>query len=154
MLPLQGQIRAEQSSRGATRDVEPTGWAKVDRGLHEARQRLAVAATEEQFQAVGLICRETLISLAQTVFDAERHPTLDGVTASDTDVKRMLEAYITRTLSGGANDASRRHARAALDLANQLQHKRTATFRDAALCAEATTSVVNLIAIIHGQRDP
>jgi hypothetical protein len=126
----------------------------VDRGLHEARQRLAVATTEEQFQAVGLICRETLISLAQTVFDAERHPTLDGVSASDTDVKRMLEAYIARTLSGSANDASRRHARAALDLAKQLQHKRTATFRDAALCAEATTSVVNLIAIIDGQRDP
>ena len=152
--PLQSQIRAEQSSRGTTRDVEPTGWAKVDRGLHEARQRLAVATTEEQFQAVGLICRETLISLAQTVFDAERHPTLDGVSASDTDVKRMLEAYLARTLSGSANDASRRHARAALDLANQLQHKRTATFRDAALCAEATTSVVNLIAIIDGQRDP
>jgi hypothetical protein len=35
-----------------------------------------------------------------------------------------------------------------------LQHKRTASFRDAALCSEATTSVVNLIAIIAGRRDP
>ncbi len=152
--PVLNQIRAEETGRSGVREAEPTGWVKVDRGLHEARQRLSAAATEEQFQAVGLICREALISLGQTVFDPEHHPTLDGVAASDTDAKRMLEAYIAKTLSGGANEASRRHARAALDLANQLQHKRTATFRDAALCAEATTSVVNLIAIISGQRNP
>jgi hypothetical protein len=110
MLPY--RVRFVQSSRVEAQHAMsnlPAG-PRVDGGLHEARQRLAVAATEEQFQAVGLICRETLISLAQTVFDAERHPTLDGVTASDTDVKRMLGAFITRTLSGGANDASRRHA--------------------------------------------
>ena len=29
-----------------------------------------------------------------------------------------------------------------------------ATFRDAALCAEATASIVNLIAILSGRRDP
>jgi hypothetical protein len=152
--PLLNQIRAEETGRGRMREVEPTGWVKLDRDLHEARQSLAAATSEAQFQTVGLLCRETLISLAQTVFNAELHPTLDGVTASETDAKRMLEAYIAGTLSGSANEASRRHAKAALDLANQLQHKRTATFRDAALCGEATTSVVNLIAIISGRRDP
>jgi hypothetical protein len=35
-----------------------------------------------------------------------------------------------------------------------LQHKRTATFRHAALCAEATVAVINLVAIVSGQRDP
>jgi hypothetical protein len=39
-------------------------------------------------------------------------------------------------------------------LAVNLQHRRTATFRDAALCAEATRSVINVIALISGQRDP
>ena len=38
-------------------------------------------------------------------------------------------------------------------LTNDLQHHRTATFRQAALCAEATASVVNLVAIISGRRD-
>jgi hypothetical protein len=65
----------------------------------------------------------------------------------------MLDAYIAKALAGGANEVSRRHAKAALDLANQLQHDRTASFRDAALCEEATTSVVNLIAIIAGRRN-
>ena len=67
--------------------------------------------------------------------------------------KRMLDAYIAAELSGGPNESARRHAKAALTLANDLQHHRTADYRQAALCAEATTSVVNLIAIISGQRD-
>jgi hypothetical protein len=38
---------------------------------------------EEQFQAVGLLCRETLISLAQAVYDAQLHPTLAHLIHSD-----------------------------------------------------------------------
>lgn len=136
------------------RAVEPTRWTKVDRGIDEARNRLAAAQNEEQYQAVGLLCREILISLGQTVYDPELHPTLDGVAISATDAKRMLDAYIAYTLNGSSHETSRRHARAAVDLANEVQHRRTATFREAALCAEATTSVVNLIAIISGRRDP
>lgn len=134
------------------RPAEPTGWARVDQGLRSARAQLETARGEEQYQAVGLLCRETLISLAQSVFDAGKHPTMDGVVPSSTDAKRMLEAYIAVELGGGSNEAARKHARAALDLANDLQHRRTASLRDAAMCAEATTSVVNIIAIVAGVR--
>jgi hypothetical protein len=133
---------------------EPTGWDRVDRNADELRRRFSEAVTEEQFQAVGLLCREALISTAQAVFDPDLHPTSDGVKASDTDAKRMLEAYIPVVLTGSANDFLRKHARASLDLAVHLQHRRTATFREAALCVEATTSVINTIAIVAGLRDP
>jgi hypothetical protein len=132
---------------------EPTGW-QVDRQMDEARSQLLEASTEEQFQAVGLLCRETLISLAQAVYDPERHPTLDGVAASDTDAKRMLEAFIAVELGGAANEEARTHAKAALRLALALQHDRTADFRTAALCAEATASVVNLTGVLSGARTP
>lgn len=132
---------------------ECTGWANVDRQLDGAREELSRAQSEEDFQAVGLRCREVLISLGQEVFDPTRHSTSDGVTPSDTDAKRMLEAYILTELSASTNEEARKHARSALALATSLQHKRTATFRDAALCAEATASVVNLIAILSGRRD-
>jgi hypothetical protein len=82
-----------------------------------------------------------------------KHPTPDGMAPSSTDADRQLEAYVNVEHGGGSNETVRRHAKAALTLANALQHRRTATFRDAALCAEATTSVVNLIAIISGRRD-
>lgn len=133
---------------------EPTGWPKVDRQMEEVRSRLLEASTEEQFQAVGLLCRETLISVAQAVYVAERHPTTDGVAASQTDAKRMLEAFIAVELGGAANDETRSHAKAALRLALALQHDRTADFRTAALCAEATVSVVNIVGIISGARTP
>jgi hypothetical protein len=133
---------------------EPTGWTRVDRTVTEIRNRLASAETEEHFQAVGLLCREVLISAGQAVFDPDRHPSVDGVKVSRTDAKRMLEGYLASVVSGSANEYVRKHARAAIDLAVHLQHKRTATFRDAAICVEATTSVVNLLAIISGQRDP
>jgi hypothetical protein len=134
--------------------AEPTGWTRVDRNVTQVRKGLETATVEEQFQAVGLLCRETLISLAQVVYDPKIHISLDGVKPSDTDAKRMLEAYIAVAFAGSANEYTRKHARAACDLAVHLQHRRTATFRDAAACVEATTSVVNLIAIMAGLRDP
>jgi hypothetical protein len=39
-------------------------------------------------------------------------------------------------------------------IVHHLTHRRTASFRLAAACTEATTSLVNLIAIMAGLRDP
>lgn len=134
--------------------TEPTGWPKVDRQMSEVRLRLMETTTEEQYQTVGLLCRETLTSLAQAVYDPERHPPIDGVAPSSTDAKRMLESYLSIELSGKGNEEARSHAKAALKLPVALQHNRTADFRSAALCAEATASVVNLIGILSGKRMP
>lgn len=134
--------------------VEPTGWARVDRTVSEVRTRLAEANAEEQFQAIGLLCREALISLAQAVYDPERHPSPDDVVPSNTDAARMLDAFMGVELGGGANEEARTHARSALKLALALQHRRTADFRQAAMCAEAMTAVVNVVAIVSGRRDP
>ena len=131
---------------------KPTGWDRVDRGIRSIVQRLETSESEEEFQAVGLLCRETLISVAQCVYDSSTHKTSDGVVPSKTDANRMLEAYFSHALSGSSNEAARRHAKAALSLANDLQHKRTATFREAALCSEATRTVINIVAIISGKR--
>jgi hypothetical protein len=147
--PLINRIRT-----GRTEEHQPTGWQRVDRTVGEIRDRLAAAINEEQFEAVGLLCRDALISLAQAVYDKEQHQPLDRTEPSATDAKRMLEAYISVELHGGASEEMRKFARAALDLANALVHRRTATFRDAAMCVEATTGVINLIAIVAGKRDP
>jgi hypothetical protein len=151
---LSKTITAQGGRTSSQQSPEPTGWARVDRAVTEMRERLAKAETEEQFQAVGFLCREILISLGQAVFDPTKHPILDGTAASETDAKRMLDAYIAVAFAGSHNEHTRKHARAAYDLANHLQHKRTAEFRTAAACAEATTSIVNLIAIMAGLRDP
>lgn len=143
---------ARKRNSRATVFVEATGWQKVDRQLQEVRSRLNEANAEEQYQAIGLLCREALISISQEVFDQLRHPILDGVTSRETDARRMLEAIFEAELKSSVNEEARAHAKAALRLALALQHKRTADFRMAALCAEATSSVVNLIAVLVGRR--
>jgi hypothetical protein len=147
--PLVERIRT-----GVVESFEPTGWTRVDRCVGEVRRRLADAQTEEQFQAVGLLCREILISLAQAVYLAERHTPLDGKTPSPTDAKPMLEAYFAVEYPGPHNEGVRAHARSTLNHAVSLQHTRTAGFREAALCVESTTAIVNVIAILSGIRDP
>jgi hypothetical protein len=131
---------------------EPTGWEKVDRTVDKIISSLDQAKNEEEFQAIGLLCRECLISLAQAVFDPMKHKSADSTDPSKTDAYRMLEAYFLCEFSGSENEALRRHAKAALVLANGLQHKRTAKHREAALCSEATRTVVNIVAITSGKR--
>lgn len=126
-------------------------WRRGDRCLGEMRTQLRRARTEEACQEIGLLCRETLVSLAQAVYEPEEHTPSDGVAPSSTDAKRMLDAYFLAELRGRSNEEARRQARAALSLANALQHRRTATKTDALLCAEATVSAVNLVAILAGR---
>ncbi|MBE9190918.1 hypothetical protein IQ230_11250 [Gloeocapsopsis crepidinum LEGE 06123] len=140
--------------REAQQLVEPTGWARVDRNIDKIVQVLADAKNEEDYQAVGLLCREAIISLAQAVYDPDLHPCLDGVNPSETDAKRMLENYIATQLLGSSNESLRKYVKDAYQLTVTLQHKRNANFRETALCVEATRSLVNAIAIISGQRDP
>ncbi len=132
---------------------EPTGWNRVDRSMGEIKLRLAQATTEEQYQGIGLLARETLISLAQAVYDPDLHQPTDGIVPSKTDAKRMLDSYISSVLPAKSNENVRRHAKASLDLANDLTHRRTADFRLAALCAESINAVVNILSIISGRRD-
>jgi hypothetical protein len=86
---------------------EPTGWEKVDRTVDKVINSLGRATDEEEYQAVGLVCRECLISLAQAVFDPTKHRPTDGTEPRETDAYRMLEAYFSSEFSGAENQALR-----------------------------------------------
>jgi len=144
-------LEETQEAESVNVTVDLTGWERLERSINEIRKRQSEASKEEQFQVIGLLCRETIITLAQSVFSEGKHPILDGTKASKTDAKRMLEAYIAVELSGSSNATLRKYARATLDLANKLTHKRTATKRDASLCSIATLSLINFIGTIEGR---
>lgn len=150
--PLIDYLNSNRLERILEPNPEPTGWERVDRCIDKVIYHLETAKTEEDFQVVGLLCREALISLAQAVYDPSVHKNTDGVKPSETDAKRMLENYFSTELPGSSNEELRKHAKASLNLANNLQHKRTANFRDASLCSEATRTVVNIVAILSGKR--
>lgn len=133
---------------------EPTGWERVDRALSKARSQFEMASAEEDFQAIALLCREVIISTAQAVFDPTIHESLDGVKISTTDANRMLDAYVAHVFPGESYKEVRAHYRASLALALNLQHRRTATRRLAALCIEATASTVAVVSIIARPSTP
>jgi hypothetical protein len=147
--PAQPATRLSAKPLGALfENIMNNEWNKIQRSLNEASERLENASNEEQFQSVGLLCRETLISLAQVVYNPEIHKSIDGVIPSKTDAKRMLESFILVELGGKSNESSRKFVKAAMGLTNDLQHNRLATYGDAALCLEATYAVVRVIGVV------
>jgi len=110
--------------------------------------KLAEADTERDFQTVGTLCREALITLGQTVYEPSKHGHIGEIETSKADTSRMLEAYIKSELEGSTYKEMRKVIRESLNLINQLQHKRTADFKHAAICLEMTSALVNSIAII------
>jgi hypothetical protein len=132
----------------------PTGWERVDRSKDGLRHQLTAASTEEEFQQVGHLCRETLISLAQAVFDPQRHPPLDGdgKNIGSTDVKGMMDQYLAAEFGGSSNEELRKCIRSALNLANAVQHGRNSSYREAALCVQAAFNLIGLVEVIAGKR--
>ena len=106
---------------------------------------LSSASNEEQYQTIGVIGREAIITVAQQVYNPGLHPTLDGTTPSKTDAKRMLDAYIIYRLPGKTNDELRKFARSSLDLANKITHDRTANYEKAEMCITAVSATVSII---------
>lgn len=125
-------------------------WVRVRRSVDGMNDRLLTAETEEDFQAVGLLAREALISLAQAVYDPQAHPSGDGVVPSSTDSKRMLDAYVAAVLPGAGAEEARRFVRSAVALADALQHRRSAAKIDGDLCTAAVESVISFIEVLSG----
>ena len=135
--------------------ASPTGWLRVDRTMDRIRELLATTSTEEQFQEVGLLCREGLISMAQIIFDPTKHPSLtnDNTEVSPSHVKEMVSRYVSSEYTGSSNKEFRKCVNSTVDLANKVTHRRTSTYRDAVLCAQATFNVIGLISVISGKCD-
>lgn len=65
--PILDQIKRRLSGNSSF-SLTPTGWARVDRGVDKIRIQIEKASQPEDFQGIGLLCREVLISLAENVF--------------------------------------------------------------------------------------
>jgi RNAse (barnase) inhibitor barstar len=140
-----------EESRLVDIKVNLTGWDKINRAIVEINRREKQAQTEEQFQAVGMLCRELIITLAQAVYDSEKHLSVDDVAISKTDAKRMLDAYIAIVLAGNESEELRAYAKATNKLANTLTHKRTATKKEMMLCTSATLALINFIGVLENK---
>lgn len=108
---------------------------------------------EGDFQQIGLLCREVIISLAQAVYNPELHGTKDekGTVIGKTDAVKMIGNYINVRLAGSSNEELRVYAKATNKLANLLTHKRNAEKQDMLLNVSATMALINFIGILENK---
>jgi hypothetical protein len=131
-----------------------TGWERVDRTTARVWDLMLKAQTEEDYQTIGLLCRENLISLANAVYRPENHEQFLDQKTSETDAKRLLDAFLSCELPGPSNEEMRRFAKSAVALANALTHKRTADRILAGICTSATNAVISIARIIEDAHAP
>lgn len=131
--------------------VELSDWDRINRTVIKIKQDSKVAKNEEDFQQIGLLCREVIISLAQTVYDPLIHGETDekGITIGKTDGIRMIGNYINVRLAGSSNEELRSYAKATNKLANLLTHKRDASRTDMLMSVSATMALINFIGVLE-----
>lgn len=131
--------------------VELNGWDRINRTVVKIKQDSVTARIEEDYQQIGLLCREVIISLAQAVYQPEVHGATDeeGITIGQTDANRMISNYLTYKLAGSSNQELRTYAKNTNKLANLLTHKRDASRKDMLMAVSATIALINFIGILE-----
>ena len=131
--------------RGAPSEAHRSRFTPVWRRWEEAAESFDSAEEAEDFQAVGMRCRECLIQLVRTL----SNPKMVAVgqeAPKRSDVVGWSELIANIVAAGASNDYIRRHlksiAKSAWDLANWLTHASGATRSDAAFVIEAAHNVV------------
>ena len=131
--------------------VELNGWDRINRTVVKIKQDSVTARIEEDYQQIGLLCREVIISLAQAVYLPEVHGATDeeGIMIGKTDANRMISNYLSYKLSGSSNQELRTYAKNTNKLANLLTHKRDASRKDMLLAVSATIALINFVGILE-----
>lgn len=151
--PLLNTIQNSEETALQIISYELTGWEKVDDGVARLKEVLTEANETADFQSVGMYGRELLITLAQAVFDKEKHLSPDGTNIGNSDSKRMLEAYIHYCLHKKSKEREIKFAKSSIDFSNELTHNRTASQMDAELCYNAVLSTVHIIKVLNKFND-
>ena len=140
----------DERALGTELQPPETGWGRVDHQLAQLRERYAAAETIEDIQAVGLLCRDVLRSLADATFE-ESYVPAGGDLPGEADAVARVGLVVDTHASGSGGREIRKIIKAHLDLANAVQHDQQASLRDATVVAEATVTTVNLVrAIVLG----
>lgn len=130
------------------------GWPRVDEEMSELRRHFETAATRQDYSNVGNDVVAVLEALSATVYDHDRHGRAGEAKPPIASTKARLERFIEIELPGSENAEMRKLARASIELAQAVKHRReTATRLEAGIAADAVILLANMLRRIHGARD-
>jgi hypothetical protein len=137
--------RVMARSRGAPDDAQRARLTPVWRRWEQAAETLDIAEEAEDFQAVGMKCRECLIQLARSLAKLDMVP--PGQDAPQRSNFIAWSELIANTVaSSGSAERVRSHlktmAKSAWELAGWLTHANGAARHDAAFVLDATHTIL------------
>jgi hypothetical protein len=141
--------RLPSRSLGTGLESPETGWAEVDRQSVKLRSDYVSAQTCEDFQAVGLLCREILISVGQATFDPVSHLVEGETPPKASDAKTRLMLVLSTEAPGESNSRLRKHVRSMIettwDFAVSQEHDRKSTLTKTAILVNATLHLIDAL---------
>lgn len=127
-----------------------TGWPRVDEELSELRRHFESASSQQDYSNVGNDCVALLEALSATVYEHGKHKHGDEAEPPVQNTKERLNRYIEVQLAGSDNAELRRLARASIEFAQAVKHRRaTVTRQEAGIAADAVILLANLLRRIH-----
>ena len=140
-------LRVPRSDRPTITDLQFEPLLGCWRAFQQAHDALGTAQELEDYQAIGVRCRECLLSLVHAVQDAIEPPA-SASALKRSDFLGWAEAIAAIALSGSSQKARRlllkASATAAWDFVNWLTHSRSAHFNDAEAALSATEQALSL----------
>lgn len=120
----------------------------INRKLNMASEKLSIDLEPEEFQSIGLLCRESLIDLSKEL--CKRNPELikeKGLKRSD--FKGVANAFIEYYIPGNQNSDLRNYSRKLVESAwsynSMVVHSQNKKYPDAKIALLFTSSTVSLI---------
>ena len=144
MSAAQDEYNPEDFVNGVTLDAEIA--PQLFRKLKSVAALIDTAKEIEDFQAIGVQCRETLIELGNHIYNPMMAGSGEQPQASN--FKRKSELFIQFYLKGSENSDYRniikKLTEATWDYANKITHSRSATYYEVSTCVTLSISLEGL----------
>lgn len=123
-----------------------TGWPRVDEEISELRRHCESASTQQDYSNVGNDCVAILEALSASVYDHSRHQRGNDAEPPVASTKARLDRYVEVEFTGAENAELRKLARATIELAQAVKHRRATVSRiEAGIAADAVILLANML---------
>lgn len=124
-----------------------TGWPRVDEEISELRRHFESASTQQDYSNVGNDAVSVLEALSAAAYDHEKHRRPEDESEPPVaSTKDRFDRYIEASLPGKENAEMRKLARATIEMAQAVKHRRsTVTRMSAGVAADSVIVLSNLM---------
>ena len=123
-----------------------TGWSRVDQEISELRRHFNGASSQQDYSNIGNDCVAVLEALSAAAYTHEKHGVPGQEEPPVANTKTRFDRYIEVELPDSGDKYVRKLARASIELAQAVKHRReTATRKEAGIAADSVILLANIL---------